>query len=489
MAKLLGFQKPTPKKAGAGGLTDQTVRILEKTYLNRTGTGEFTNAEQIDGLLHELKKLPQNENVLEKVVDLENKKLQFKNKLTDIGNSKALLEDNLNDALRVAAKSNYQDPKSLVAEYMNVYSAYEEQIDQYISDNITKKYGTATAIPDEYIQLKNKIKDKSRYYGSLSAMFASGDVEGINPDVLAVKLETNPLTGKIISADVIPKSELSKEFMATDIKTKISDGLSVPIYINSQDAGMEGKTKLKTARLGSVNFKGSTKVLTDGSTEEKALGDTVGMGVLNAQNKPTSMWDIFKFGDAQAKEDQNENTNTAIDQWKTDGVTLDQFSFDGNDYGPGSVVRKGSNIYYQEDDGSLSMFEGNDLNERKQNAKKYLLDRQQDPAVVDRTGYVDDTYFVAPNGESRIKNRIGANYTAVQAPTSPTTNVFSSSTPQIEDPNTLSTSSSFFGNRTNRQNKPDANIKGASSTAIETGAATSTSLIDKAMGFFKNKVK
>lgn len=487
MAKLLGFQKP--KKTG-GTSTDQMLRILEKTYLNRVG-GEFSNEEQIDGFLNTLRSMPQSSDVMEKVADLENKKLQIKSKQNDMMYSKSLFEDNLNDALRLEARNNYNNVENLVSSYLNVYADAEDKIDQYISDNVYKKYGTSAAIPQDILDLKNKIKDKAKYYSTLNTFLnIDGGEKRINTAGLAVKVDTNPISGNIISIDVVPRTELSSEYMGTDIKAKMKNA-SVPIYINAQSAENTSQTNdvVKVARLGDINFRGVKKLSgnkTDVTAETKTQGEDFGIGELKAQNEHMGPVDWVKSIFTDTPE---EIRNDSLDVARKDGINLDNFKFDGNDIQNGSVVRKGNKLYYVQANGDMSEFDGKTMQERQENAQKYLSQIGEDVNKINTPKYAGDEFFISKDGSYRVKNKIGADYFQASTPTQNPAAVFSPTVQnQQTDNGSLNIDSTFFGDRINRQNKPDANIKGASTTAIDSGAATSESMISKAIGFFKNKV-
>lgn len=476
MAQLQGFQK----RSGTGAASsDQMIRILEKTYLNRTEGGEFSNESEVQGLIDALGKMPQTPDVMEKVADLENKKLGMKSKFEDITNSKALFEDNLNDALRLEARNNYKDMGMLIGNYMNVYADAEERIDTYINDNVYKRYGSSATVPQELIDLKNSIKEKARYYSTLTALISTPEgIGSLNAEGLAVQVQTNPLTGNIISLDVVPRGEVdAKSYMETDIKAKI-DGtqpLAVPIYVNaSNDKVTPSGVQTKFGRLGSMEFRGADKLTgskDEIKTQEKDL-EGYGIGKLAAQNENVSMWAwLNPFYDSP-----EEKAKKGLDSARTEGMTFNDFNFDGNDIPPKSMVRKGNRLYFQQENGDVSEFDGADYREKAENAKKYLTQVGLDPNKVGAPLYADDVYFVAPDGSSRIKEKIGADYFAPQLPptqgasvfTAPTSTSTASSTP--ENPNLLS---SFFGN-TNRPDMPNTQMK-----------TTTPSFIDKAQSFFK----
>ena len=471
MAKILGF-----KKSSGGASPEQMIRIMEKTYLNRTATGEFSNESDVQGFLEVLNKMPQTPEVMEKVADLENTRLKILSKQDDILNSKYVFEDNLNDALRLDARNSYKNLPQLVSDYANNYANAEEEIDQYINTNIYARYGTSAPIPDDLIKLKNKIKDKVQFYGSLTLALATPEGQArLNTEGLAVQIKTNPVNGNIISLDVLPSGQVDSHFMRTDIKAKVSEdtSLSIPIFINPEKGQTTTDGSQTTyAKLGSVQLKGTSKAV---KGDEDILA--FGAGELKAQNEETTMWDWFKFGDAQVLEDEREGTNRGIDAAKTTGMTFNNLSFDGNDIAPGSIVRKGSRLYYQHENGDVSEFDGKDLTERKSNAQKYLLQTGDDSTKVDFPDYVDDTYFINSDGKYKVKDKIGADYFSPASPSNTGSSVFTpsaTSTPQTvsatENPQLLS---SFFNNK-NRLDKPNAKTE-----------TTTPSFIAKAKGFFR----
>lgn len=478
MARLLGFQK----RSGTGeASSDQMIRILEKTYLNRTENGEFSNVAEIEGFIEALNKMPQTPDVMEKVADMENKRLQFGAKQNDIMNSKALFEDDLNDALRVEARNNYKDIGMLIGSYMNVYADAEEKIDQYIGDNVYKRYGSSAQVPQELIDLKNRIKDKARYYSTLTALTSSPEgMESLNTEQLAVQVQTNPLTGNIISVDVVPRGEVSKDYMQTDIKAKLDGGApaAIPIYINAEADKVTGLgTATKFGRLGSMEFRGVDK-LEGGEDEQKErkkeLGDGHGIGQLKAQNDNVSVWAWMNpFYDSP-----EEIAKKGLDSAREDGMTFNDFSFDGNDIPTKSLIRKGNRLYYQQENGDVSEFEGADYREKMENAKKYLGQIGVDPNKVNAPLYADDVFFVAPDGSSKIKEKIGSDYFTPALPSASSTSMFTPApnSPRMtvapeSNPNLLS---SFFGNK-NRLDKPNTTV----------AASTPQNIVEKGKGFFR----
>lgn len=479
MAKLLGFQK----RSGTGeASSDQMIRILEKTYLNRTPNGEFTNTGEVQGLIDALSGMAQTPDVMEKIADLENTKLKFQSRQTDIMNSKAVFEDNLEDALRVEARNNYKDLGQLIGNYMNVYADAEENIDQYINDNVYQRYGASAVPPQELLDLKDKIKEKARYYSTLTALIASPEgMDNLNAEGLGVKVQTNPLTGNIISLDVVPRGEIGDDFMQTDIKGRIEggDGVSIPMYINAQDDKVTDLgTQTRFARLGSMEFRG-VKDLEGGAAEKKErtkeLGDEYGVGTLKAQNEHRGLGDWLKgiFTETDA-----ETANKGLESARNQGLTFKDFNFDGNDIPSQSVVRKGNRLYFQQENGDLSEFEGSTYAEKDENARKYLQQIGADPNKANVPFYADDVYFVAPDGSSRIKEKIGKDYFMPPTPPTSEPTAFSplpaptQATAPQENQNLLS---SFFGN-TNRPNLPN--------TKTET---TTPSIIEKGKSFFRSK--
>lgn len=482
MARLLGFQK----RAGTGeASSDQMIRILEKTYLNRTANGEFSNVAEVEGFIEALNKMPQTPDVMEKVAEMENKKLQFGAKQNDIMNSKALFEDDLNDALRVEGRNNYKDIGALIGSYMNVYADAEEKIDTYISDNVYKRYGSSAQVPQEMIDLKNKIKDRARYYSTLTALISSPEgMASLNTEQLAVQVKTNPLTGNIISVDVVPRGEVdTKEYMQTDIKTKLAGGspASIPLFINAENDKVTALgTQTRFGRLGSMEFRGVEKLEgNEGEQEErkKELGDSYGVGILTAQNEHVGFFDwLNPFNDSE-----EEKANKGLESARKEGLTFDSFNFDGNDIPAKSLIRKGNRLYFQQENGDVSEFEGADYREKMENAKRYLGQIGVDPNKANAPLYADDVYFVAPDGSSRIKERIGADYFSPALPAASSTSMFNAptSTPMSvapeSNPNLLS---SFFGN-TNRPNKPDAATQTTTPSIVEAGKGFFRKALDK----------
>lgn len=467
----------------------QIVSLALKKITAQTTAGEFSNVSEIDAAIKSLSNLPPSVELEGAVADLEAKKRQFEVRRDDMQNSEGIFRDNLNDALKEGASNNFGSIDALVFEYANIYNDAEERLDSFINENVYKRYGSAAQPSEGLLNLKKEIKEKSRYYSTLQ--FALSDptqYANIDTESLGIAVRTNPVTRKIVSVDVLPISEIPKDMMKTDIKSKYADVEGAPasnIWVNTVDLGYDesGKVKMKRGVLGSVDFQGKSRPITVG-------GDVEEGGFLEAQRKNTTWFDWFKFGAAQEEEDRNEQTNDWISAAKTNGVNLAQFSFDGNDIPDGSVVRKGNRLYYQMKGGDVVEFSGSDLKSRAETAKKYLETIGENPNKLNAPAWVDDTYFVQ-DGRSRVKSVVnedtlkaptaeskpmsslqdmGSEFTALGA-TIPPASFFS-------DPNRVKTA----GARVNRPTKPEA-----PTDSVE-GMTIAAKVIDKGRSFFRNRV-
>lgn len=477
--QLRGFRYNPP---GSDESRDKKVLdLLEKKYLNRTESGQFENISQIDDFLGVLNTLPQSLDVQEKTADLTNKRLQFSSRQDDILNSKALFEDDLNDKKRLVAAENYKDLPNLVAGYMNIYADAEEKLDNYIAKNVYEKYGANATIPNELIDMKNNIKDKARYYSTLQALaFNPETFATVDTDALAVKLNTNPLTGKIIDIDVVPRNEIDvKKFMQTDIKAKVYDAANSPTlnyFINTGTGELLPNGKVaKTAKLGSIDFRGVGANISQG--DAATMDEAVGIGILKAQNRQSGAWDWIKSFFTESPEEVQDK---AVDAAQDVGITLKDFSFDGNDIPNGRAVRKGNKLYYQTSTGDVVGFDGKSYEERKKNAEMYIKQEGGDPSVLQSPYYADDTYFVKPDGSSKVKGSIGPDYFKVR--TQPTSLNLPASPQPLAVNSEQPSATSFFESRVNRPNKPNT------VSASIGGQPSAPDIIDKGKGFFRNRV-
>lgn len=500
MARLLGFNKPK-KEGGGAASSDQALRILEKSYLNRTPYGEFNTVDEVDGFLNALKGLPQTADVQEKVADLENKKLQISTKLDDILTEKNLFDNDLQEALSVAARNNYSNMKSLIGSYAAIYGDASEQYDSQVVARVSKRYGTTDSIPDETLAYRKEIEEKAKFYSQLFNAYnvrdpETGKVGMLNPDAFAVVVDTNPTNGSINKIDIIPSGKVDKNYMRTEVGMNVVEGVpgtALPMYLRTFDMGMtEGGRPLIGGQLGNIKFQG----VTDAKEDEDVGG--AGVGILKLQKKDVGFGSRLNFlSDTPA-----ESVNRTLEKIQADGISLsDQsYKYDSNDVPNGTILKMGSRLFYNTNKpGEILEIAGKDGQEKFDNMNKYLQGIGKDPSAAANPYFVTKDFLYNGDGSYKVKGNIDQNYFSTQLP--PTTqSTFNQGAPSVfggapesASAPAMATDSFFAGKTSTPSNVP------VSSTAVNTPnkpdvqsdssggeASLGERVIDKGKSFFRN---
>lgn len=467
MPKLLGFSSTQQ----GGTSSDQTIRILEKSYLNRTKYGEFNTTQEVDGLLTSLKALPQTPDVMEKVADLENKKLQISAKLGDILSEKNVFDTDLQSALDLSAKTNYKNSQSLIGSYASIYADAASRYDSEVMAKIAERYGTSGTIPPETLAYRKTLNEKAKFLSNLANAYYNPNTAGnFNTNGVAVKIDTNPTNGSINRIDIVPSSEVDgKTHMRTDVELNVNPNLpdkKLPIYLRTNDVGVsaDGKT-LRGSQLGGISYQEKMNTSDSGN-------DTSG-GVLQA----TKLKDGF-FGNPFS-DSPTEKINKSIDSIKTSGISLDSaaYKYDSQDIPNDNVLKLGSRLFYSTGkDGQILEIKGKDSSSKQDNLTRYLQGIGKNPNTSPY--FITKEYLTAPDGNSRIQGTVDENYFNPQTvPQTQTSATVPQSFPSLSE----TTSSPSFFSRVNRPNKPDQ-------ATVASGTQTSTpDLLDKGMSFFRSK--
>lgn len=495
MPRLIGFQytKKSNDLPGSKASSDQLLRIAEKSYLNSTRYGEYGNVNDVDGFLKQLSKLPQTPDVIEKTVDLNNKRAQIAAKEEDIKNQKNNFDYNLQVDLDNAAKTYIKDPKSLIQEYARIYGEAEAKYNKDVMSYIGQRYGAESKIPSDVSSGREKYKEKATWLSStINAynLYTNLDTEGI-----AFEIDTNPSNGSIVHVNIVPSGEIDKSnYMRTNVGAKVvknDPASNIPMYLRTNDVGRtEDGMTIKGALLGNIKFKEGINV---SGTSSKSLNEL----------QPEKLAGDLKFWN----DSPIELRNKSIDQINRDGVDFStgDYKYDSLDIPNNSPVSVGQRLFYSTDKGELLEMSGKDNDERQAMMKKYLSDNNikanlpyttTSDYLKNRTikGSIDSNYLNTQNGIPQPKwggMQQSAKPQAQSASFTPTGDSFFAKPRNLNEPEqeggvtTPSTSgeleSKFLPLR-NRQNKPDI-------APITTKNKTSVSdLIDKGKSFFRNRL-
>lgn len=491
MALLGGFRAAKPQQEGRQATETQVANLVTEAYLNRTKYGEFNTVEEIDGAIAELAKLPQSVVVMEKIAELQNKKLQIGAKLNDLLNDKNLFDTDLQEQLTFAARNNFDAPLGLVGAYAAIYGDAAQRFEDDIATTISERYGTADKIPQEVLDYRKELEEKANTYGSLFNSYQFQDPDtgelGIhNGDAFAFKIDTNPATGNITRVEIVPagNSTALEGYMRTDTPLNLVDGApskKVPVYLKTFDAGTsETGVQLRGARLGAFTYMGSA---TKPSKADQESLDGIGFQSLKVQNTDKQGlfervgravvpkwfgWEDSLFGPEQ---------QDVIDVVRQDGINFKNFQFDSNDIPDGVVLRMGNRLFYSTDaDNELLEVKGANENERRANLQKYLQGNGKDTRMMDVPYFITRQSLQSPDGSSRIKGSIDANTFQPQLPTSPQASALgprpaaSTTAPSsVLQPNGFfanqlatgnqTTTPATLPNRTNRPNIPEQSVE------------------------------
>lgn len=452
MALLRGFQKTKQDEAGG----TKVLKLLEESYLNRTEGGEFNTVDDVQGLIDVYKKLPQdNVDVQTKIAELENKKLQFGTKLTDILSQKSVYDANLQDALDSAAQNNFKNPKSLIGAYASIYADADERYDTEVMSQIFKRYGTSGTIPDDVITYRKTLKEKAAFYAQLFNSYniedpTTGEIGMLNPEGVAVQIDTNPTNGSVQHIDFIPSGQIDDtNYMRTEFGVNVLNDIpnkKLPVYLRVNDIGRtaDGKT-IRGSMLGNVSY--------EETMNESDSGSISSGNVLAPVKEKAGFWSKLN----PFYENAAEKMNGSIDSMRENGINFssDAYKYDSQSVPNDAVLQMGSRVFYSTGkDGQILEITGKDSNEKSDNLKRYVVGLGKDPNAMLPYKITKD-YLVAPDGSSRIQGQVDANYfNAPTVPGQPTSLNTNQPTLPVSPTSTVSQTSSFFGDRVNRLTPP-----------------------------------
>ena len=476
MARLLGFQKT---KSDTG---DNTVRLLEKTYLNRTKYGEFNTVEEVDGFIGTLKGLPQSNTVQEKIADMENKKLQISTRLGDILSDKNVFDTDLQDALAGSAKNNFKNMKGLIGSYAAILGDAAERYDQEVVSNVMERYGTTSNIPAETLQYRKELNDRAKLYASLFNSYnvqdpSTGEIGMLNPDNFAVIVDTNPVNGSIQRLDIVPSGSVDKGYMRTEVGVNVIPNLpnkKLTVFLRTNDTGVteDGKS-IKGAQLGNISYQGTVD-----STDDESLSK----GILKAEKQKVGFLNWANiFSDSR-----EEKLNASIEQVRESGINFDSgaYQFDANNVPNDSVLKMGSRVFYSTGkDNEVLEISGKSAQEKQTNLDNYLKSVGKDSSKM-LPYYVTKDYLYADDGSYKVKGKVDENYFTppqISEQSNQFNNVPQRSQVDIaaQQPTEQPAEQSFFAGRTNRPNKPEEPTESAG------GAFSVKDVVEKGKSFFR----
>lgn len=447
MALLKGFQKTKPE----GESTSKVLSLLEKSYLSHTDSGDFNTVEDVQGLIDTYKKLPQNIDVQLKIADLENKKIQLGGKLSDILSQKEVFDTQVQDGLDNAARNNFKNMKSLIGSYAAIYADADERYDAEVMSQIFKRYGTTGSIPESTLNYRKTLQEKAQFYAQLYNSYnvqdpVSGEIGLLNPEGIAVQIDTNPIDGSVQHIDIIPSGQIDdKNYMRTEFGLNvISDAPNkkLPTYlrVNDVERSADGKT-IRGAMLGNVSYKEKMNS-SDNGTETSA-------NILTpAKEKVGFLSKLNVFSDTPS-----EKLNNSLDSIKENGINFSSgaYKYDSQSVPNDSVLQMGSRLFYSTGkNGQILEIDGKDSNEKSDNLNKYMVGIGKDPKSILPYKITKD-YLVTPDGGSRIQGKVDANYFSSPSLPKQSVPIDSGQSVQSNTPEASSTpaTTTFFGNRNN----------------------------------------
>lgn len=493
MARLLGFAKT--KTAGEKKVSeDQLLRILEASYLNSTVGGEYNTPEDVQGMIDKLSSLPQTPDTMEKIVTLNNKKLQISARLTDVMAQKGVFDSDLQAGLDGAARNNFKNVKNLIGSYAAIYGDAAERYDNEVLKNITQRYGAESNIPPENLAYRKTLADKAKFFAQLFNSYnvrdpKTGEVGALDTSGIAMQIDTNPTTGAVQRIDIMPSGQVdNKSYMRTDAGINVVDGLpnkKLPVYLRVNDIGVDdtGKT-IRGGSLGNITYQEKFN--------EGANGAMSTANILEPKKASVGLWNKIDFWSSDTPD---EKLNDSIDSIKNNGINFSNpsYKYDSNDVPNGNVLKMGNRVFYSTDkDNQILEITGKNASEKDDNLKKYLSSIGKDPAKVSPY-FITKDYLTAPDGNSRVQGQIDANYLAPSnAPSQP--DAFTPTVQPQQQADTMTEAGAdmrdkFFSSplsnpakqssAVNRPNKPDVSAEGTK-TSSSIG-----DIVEKGKSFFR----
>lgn len=406
MALLRGFQKT---KTSEGDST-KVLDLLEKSYLNRTEGGEFNTVEDAQGLIDMYKKLPQSVNVQSRIADLENTKLKLGAKLTDVLSQKDVFDTQVQEGLDGAAKNNFKNMKSLIGSYAAIYADADARYDEEVMAKIFQRYGTTGNIPTGVLDYRKTLQEKAKFYAQLFNSYnvqdpVTGEVGMLNPEGIAVQIDTNPTNGAVQHIDIVPSGQIDdKNYIRTESNVNvISDrpNKRLPTYLRVNNVGVTADGKpIRGGMLGNVSYQEGVS--------KSDTGANSFTGVLSPVREKAGFWGTLNvFSDNPA-----EKLNGSIDSMKENGINFasDAYRYDSQSVPNDSVLQMGSRLFYSTGAGDTILeITGKDFDEKAANLTKYMTGIGKDPTKILPYKVTKD-YLVNPEGKSRVQGKVDADY-------------------------------------------------------------------------------
>lgn len=483
--QFLNFNEPKRASGSSGttGVEDkatdaQEVAYLKALYLSTIG-GQLRNADDARGMATFLEQAGTPTPELQiAILNAQNEAGKLESQQKAVGSSIVQLRDQLDDSLRAVMGSTRGDLNLLLSSQALTYSDMIERIDQ-MGAEVAANYGSNAQLTKDYFDFKAEIEQKANDLTNLVVQLNDPILrDTFDPETMTLQVTTNPSTGVINDVKFVPRGNVDKGYVETDIRMKVNDAVgAIPVSINAIENGSTpAGTQRRMARLGDMKLFGTFEK----SAEDDADIDKgeYGSYVLKADVKRGG---LFRKDPEELKS----------------GFLFSEFRTDADDIESGAVVRRGTRLFYSADNGTLQEFGGKDYAEKVQNARSWLQtvgDTNPDKVYYPRN--VSDEYLTRPTADNgmRINASIGAPATRdpMAAPTLENTgssafepmqqegtqDSFFTQNQSVEQPQPQMSveKPSFFG-RKNRQNKPDQAIGGQSRVS---------EIIDKGKSFFRN---
>jgi len=498
MPRLIGFLS-APTKARKGASTEKkTLGILEKQYIvNNTKYGELNTTEQVDGLISSMLKLPQTPDVQTRILELQAKKAQFIGKQEDLLNTKNVFDADLQDAIQSSTRANFKDPQQLIASMAAIYTGKAAEYQDTLYTTVKDRYGSVASIPAEATSYGQELDKKAKMFASLfnaySEKDASGNLGNLDPNGFAVRIDTNPLNGKVQNVSIVPSDEVNADqYMRTEVGMNVFNSLPnnrLPIYLRTYDGGVtkDGK-KIYRSKIGSTDFEAIKSTQSADANGESVSGYS--QGLLTPVIKDEGFWGNFKRDTPE--ELSNDNSKSLIEN----GLNFNapDLQYDNHDVPRDRVARIGGDLYYTtpNNDGVLKA-DGRDINEKKANMARYLQSIGRDPKLTDQPFFTTRDYLQGPQGTSRVQGNIDANYFSALPKANPNISLAPPPAPSLSNLQSQSTGNALSpaalsspglnvlsGGQVNTPNRPDAPKESSGGTSFV------NDIIEKGKNFFRN---
>lgn len=343
-AKAGGGRKGGGGSKASGGATDSQMISLIVNNLPPDAS-----SSQIDGVITQLsnvkgKAAPEAQMAIQK---LNLTKAKATQKANESDYSIANVEDSLSYQKDAAFQSS---PDNLQAVAKNYHDIYRGVTDDYESNVITKAYENGGVPTDDQKKYFQELKDKTQFYNGIVSASQVKDDKGnlgnfLSNGIVAVPKMTSD--GKIASFDFADQAEVQKDksVLLTDAGVQSMSGGGKMFYalpVKYIDDPENPGNQIAVARSGNVSYKTVPKVNQNTGLNTSGYGN-----ILVAQN----------------------TDDPAVKAVVDNGMVLNKnFGVEFADTSqpqPNSVTRKGTDIWYTDENGQSYVARGNNLQERE----------------------------------------------------------------------------------------------------------------------------